>query len=285
MEEFEDYKEKDDVPAMEKSASSATGRSEASPVKDREFVVPGDIIVDSMEYLPGRSCFREGNSIISKRVGMVNLEGRVISVIPFRGIYMPAREDMVIGEVKDVQSNGWVVDINCPYQAYLPLSGVRGYIDSSKTDMSKIYDVGDMIYAKVNMVNASKSVHLSMQDRICRKFLGGRILSVNPAKVPRIIGKRGSMIDMIKNKTGTRIVVGQNGIVWMEGEMEGLVLRIIKIIEDESHKEGLTNKVEKILEEETGGISERTEERKPEESGDYDEFQGYEEKGDTNEEN
>lgn len=216
--------------------------------KERDFVTPGEKIVDSMEFLPGRNCFREGNGIYAKKLGLLFIEGRVLSVIPLNGVYMPSREDMVIGKVTDVQSNGWVIDINCPYQAYLPLSGVRGYIDSSKTDMSKIYDVDEMIYGKVNMVNSSMSVHISMYDRMCRKFSGGRLIKVNPAKVPRVIGKNGSMIDMIKTKTDCRVVVGQNGIIWLEGEKESFVVEIIRFIEDNSHMDGLTNKVEKILE-------------------------------------
>jgi exosome complex component RRP4 len=221
----------------------------------RDFVTPGEKLVDSMEFLPGRNCFRDGNSIYAKKLGLVSVQGRVLSVIALNGVYMPSREDMVIGEVLDVQSNGWVIDIRCPYQAYLPLSGVRGFIDSNKTDMSKIYDVGDMIYGKVNMVNASMSVHISMFDRVCRKFSGGRLISVNPAKVPRIIGKSGSMIDMIKGKTGCRVVVGQNGVVWMEGERESFVIEIIRFIEENSHIEGLTSKIEKMLE--RGAVNEK----------------------------
>jgi len=231
--------------------------------KEREFVLPGDKLVESMEFLPGRNCFREGDGIYSKRVGLVGVEGRVLSVIPLNGIYMPVREDMVIGEIVDVQSNGWVIDIRAPYQAYLPLSGVRGYIDTNKTDITKIYGVGDIIYGKINTVNPSMSVHISMFDRICRKFEGGRVIYVNPAKVPRIIGKSGSMIDMIKRKTGCRIVVGQNGVVWLEGEREDFVIEVIRTIEEKSHIEGLTNEIEKML----GGGVEHGEDRRQETDG------------------
>jgi exosome complex component RRP4 len=222
---------------------------------EREFVTPGEKIVESMEFLPGKNCFRDGNNIYAKKLGLVSVVGRVLSVIPLNGVYMPNREDMVIGEVIDVQSNGWVIDIKCPYQAYLPLSGVRGFIDANKTDISKIYDVGEMIYGKISMVNASMSVHISMFDRICRKFSGGRLISVNPAKVPRIIGKSGSMIDMIKHKTDCRVVVGQNGTIWMEGEKESFVIQVIRYIEENSHIEGLTNKVEKILAKGSVGVA------------------------------
>ncbi len=218
--------------------------------KERDFATPGEKIVESMEFLPGRNCYRDGDSIYAKKAGLLHVSGRVLSVISLNGIYMPQRDDMIIGEVKEVQSNGWVIDVGAPYQAYLPLSGVRGFIDPNKTDMFKIYGIGDMIYGKVKMVSSTCSVHISMYDRMCRTFTGGRVVNVNPAKVPRIIGKAGSMIDMIKRKTGCRIVVGQNGVMWLEGDtpqVEEFVLEVVNTIQKKSHMEGLTNEIEKML--------------------------------------
>jgi len=215
--------------------------------KEREFVVPGDEIISSMDFLPGRNCLREGNSIYAKRLGIVNLDGRVISVIPLTGVYFPRVGDMVIGEVEDVQSNGWVVNINSAHTAYLPLSGVREFIDTSKTDLSRVYGVGEVIYANIMSVVSSNSIHLSMQDPRCRKFRSGRIVRMNPSKIPRLIGRQGSMIMMIKDLTGCRINVGQNGVICIEGEKEDLVIKAIEVIEHESQSEGLTDKISLLL--------------------------------------
>jgi exosome complex component RRP4 len=215
--------------------------------KEREFVVPGDEIISSMDFLPGRNCLREGNSIYAKRLGIVNVDGRVISVIPLTGVYFPRIGDMVIGEVEDVQSNGWVVNINSAHSAYLPLSGVREFIDTSKTDLSRVYGVGEVIYANIMSVVSSNSIHLSMQDPRCRKFRSGRIVRMNPSKIPRLIGRQGSMIMMIKDLTGCRINVGQNGVICIEGEKEDLVIKAIEVIEHESQSEGLTDKISMLL--------------------------------------
>jgi len=214
--------------------------------KEREFVVPGDEIISSMDFLPGRNCLREGNSIYAKRLGIVNLDGRVISVIPLTGVYFPRVGDMVIGEVEDVQSNGWVISINSAHSAYLPLSGVREFIDTSKTDLSRVYGVGEVVYANIMSASGS-SIHLSMQDPRCRKFRSGRIVRMNPSKIPRLIGRQGSMIMMIKDLTGCRINVGQNGVICIEGEKEDLVIKAIEVIEHESQSEGLTDKVSMLL--------------------------------------
>ncbi len=213
---------------------------------DRDFVIPGDEIINSMNYLPGRNCFREGNSIYSKRIGLVSVRGRVISVISLSGVYAPRGGDMVIGRVKDIHSAGWVVDINSIGEAFLPLSGVREFIDTTKTDLSKFYAVGDVIYAKIGHAN-SHTIHLSMQDPRARKFRSGRIVEMNPAKVPRLIGKEGSMINVIKDKSGCRINVGQNGLVWFEGEKEDLVADAIRIVERDAAMDGLTNRVSSML--------------------------------------
>ena len=138
--------------------------------------------------------------------------------------------------------------INSVSVAYLPLSGVREYIDTTKTDLSKFYTVGDVLYGKIEFANPH-TIHVSMQDPRARKFRSGRIVAISPAKVPRLIGREGSMINTIKDKTGCRINVGQNGMVWFEGEREDKVVDAIRLIESEASLDGLTEKVAAMLEE------------------------------------
>lgn len=59
------------------------------------------------------------------------------------------------------------------------------------------------------------------------------------------------MISMIKESTGCRVIIGQNGRVWISGnkpEEELKATRAIMIIEQESHTEGLTDKIKNFLE-------------------------------------
>ncbi len=234
--------------AEEKPAEKAESKAEPALLKkEREFVVPGEKIVKSMDYLPGRNCFREGDSIYAKRLGLVFIDSRVISLIPLNFAYIPKFGDMVIGEVVDIQENGWVVDIDSSCNAYLPLSGVREFIDTTKTRLSRVYAVGDLIYAKVSQVTDPDRVQISMKDMMSRKFRGGRLVSINPAKVPRLIGKQGSMIKLIKDKTGCRISVGQNGPVWLEGGKEDMAIKAIHLVEEESYIDGLTDRVSELL--------------------------------------
>lgn len=214
--------------------------------QDHDFVVPGDKIVTSIEYLPGRNCFRDGESVYSKRLGIVSVENHVLSVVPLAGVYNPMMGDMIIGEVEDVHTSGWFINIDTPNSAYLPLSGVRGFIRSG-TDLAKIYNVGDLIYAKV-ISCTRQGISVSMQDPRARKLFGGKVLNISPVKVPRLIGRQGSMISLIKRKTGCNVIVGQNGVVWIQGEKDTLVTEVVNKIDREAHIEGLTDRVEKFLE-------------------------------------
>jgi exosome complex component RRP4 len=73
----------------------------------------------------------------------------------------------------------------------------------------------------------------------------GRIIDVTPSKVPRLIGRSGSMIAMLKNETNCNIFVGQNGRIWLTGKDKGMDMAVKAIfkIERESHIPGLTDRM------------------------------------------
>ena len=222
-------------------------------VKERQLVVPGDVLAVGIDYLPGKGCFRDGPEIKSKYLGLTKIKDRLISTIPISGIYIPRPGDGIIGIVNDMQSTFWIININSPYDAILQLGeAAKEYVDISKVDISTYYDIGDVIYAKVLNVTKSKSVQLTMNTRRAKKLVGGRLIRITPAKVPRLIGKEGSMIELIKEKTNCNIVVGQNGVVWLKGEKEALATKAILIIEKEAHITGLTDKITKFFEENKG---------------------------------
>lgn len=214
--------------------------------ENRDFVVPGTEIVKSMDYVPGRNCFREGESIVAKRLGLVSIDGRVASVIPLSGIYSPRAGDMVIGRISDIQPSGWIIDVNASFDAYMPLSNVNEFIDTKKQRLDSYYAIGDIIYGKIAMVNGD-SIHVSMQDPRARKLHEGRIIKISSTKVPRLIGKGGSMINLIKQGTNSRIRVGQNGYVCIEEGDVNLAIKAIQIIEEKSHSEGLTEQISGLL--------------------------------------
>ena len=116
--------------------------------------------------------------------------------------------------------------------------------------MSKYFAIGDYVFAEIISISEAGFVKISAKHRPYRKLHSGNVIEVSPTKIPRIIGKQGSMINILKDLSKCEILVGQNGIVWIKGtpEKEALVASAIKLIEKESHKPGLTDKIKQILE-------------------------------------
>ena len=121
------------------------------------------------------------------------------------------------------------------------------FVDTQRTDISRFFDVDNIVFCAVSKVTKNKTIQVSMRDYGCRKLLGGIIIKVTPQKIPRIIGKEGSMIKLIKQKTGCDIITGQNGVVWLRGDNKTKAIEAILTIEKESHTSGLTQKIEKLL--------------------------------------
>ena len=214
-------------------------------VEDKNLVIPGQILADD-EYYPGRGTFKEDGKVCSSLMGLVSLRNKKIRVIPLKSKYVPKKGDVVIGKIDDVRFSMWDVNINSPYSGILPAFEVFG---RDKKELSKVYDVGDVLFLRVIDVDEVKKAKLGLKGRGLGKFKGGIIVDISPTKVPRLIGKKGSMINMIKNKTNCKIVVGQNGLVWVKGDddMEQLTREIIHTIEVEAHTSGLTNKIKNKL--------------------------------------
>jgi exosome complex component RRP4 len=219
-------------------------------VKDKDLVVPGEVLAED-DFHAGRGTFREENKICSSVVGLVSIRNKKISVIPLQSKYIPKRGDVVIGEINDIRFSMWGLDINSPYSGLLPASEVFG---KEKRELEKVFDVGDVLFLRVIDVDEVKKVKLGLKGRGLGKFKGGILIYITPTKVPRLIGKKGSMINMIKDKTHCDIVVGQNGVVWVKGqpEMERIAEKVIKMIEEQAHTSGLTDRVRDLLAELTG---------------------------------
>ena len=214
-------------------------------VENKDLVIPGQVLSDD-EYYSGRGTFKENGKVCSSLLGRVSLRNKKIRVIPLKSKYVPKKGDVVIGKIKDVRFSMWDVDINSPYSGILPAFEVFG---REKKELNRVFDVGDVLFLRVVEVDEIKKAKLGLKGRGMGKFKGGIIVDIAPTKVPRLIGKKGSMINMIKDKTKCKIVVGQNGLVWVKGneDMEQLTREIIHLIEAEAHTSGLTNKIKNKL--------------------------------------
>ena len=216
----------------------------------REIVVPGDLLAEG-DYIAGENTFKEGNRIYASRVGLIEYANKKIQVVALRAFYVPRIGDTVIGKIVEVGVSGWIVDINSPYMALLRASDVleKGF-NPRKDDLTAIYDVGDMIIAKIISYDRTQNPLLTVNERGLGKITRGQIVQITPTKIPRVIGRKGSMINVIKRETGCNIVLGQNGLILVSGrslESERLAVMAIRKIEEEAHTSGLTDRITEML--------------------------------------
>lgn len=219
-------------------------------IKHKDIVVPGESVAEGMDYVPASGTFREGEKIYSDMLGVAHIDGRVIKVVPVSGAYIPKVGDVVIGEVIDVMMSGWRINFDSAYSGVLSVKdGTTSFIPRG-ADLTKYYNIGDYVVCKIINITSQKLVDLTMRGPGLKKIQGGTIIKVNHTKVPRIIGKGGSMINLIKEISGCRVTIGQNGFVWISGEpeMELLVVTTIRKIEKEALSSGLTERIKEFME-------------------------------------
>ena len=184
-------------------------------MEERKIVVPGETIVKGRDFLPGDGTRREDEDIVANKFGLSEISERLVKVIPLSGAYIPRKGNSVIGQIMDITFNGWLIDIGCAGSGFLSLMEVPQYIN--KDEMAEYLNFGDLVQAKIIGVK-SKGIDLTIKIRGLGKLSGGMVTKVNPNKVPRVIGKEGSMVNVIKSKTDCDISVGQNGLVWIHGK-------------------------------------------------------------------
>ena len=77
------------------------------------------------------------------------------------------------------------------------------------------------------------------------------MVEISPSKVARLIGKRGSMIQMIESATRAQITIGQNGLIVIACEDSDGLLRAInavELVEEKAHVADLTDRISEMLE-------------------------------------
>ena len=209
---------------------------------ERTLVLPGEEI-DVHGLQPGPGTYRVDGRTYASVLGLLSRRPPVVRVIPLSGRYIPKPKDVVVGTVTDVQTTFWLLDIGAPRWAPLHMTGTPWKIDVGET--GQYLHVGDTVVVAIENLDPTGRIGVTMLGDDLGKVDGGTVIPLSPAKVPRLIGRGGSMIQMLTQQTGCRIAVGQNGRIWVDGPSEGIirVREAIRLIEEEGQRSGLTERV------------------------------------------
>lgn len=219
-------------------------------VKDWDIVVPGEVLAEG-DYIAGPYVYKEGNKLFATTIGIVESRKGVIRIVPLQGPYTPKVGDVVIGIVIDYLPTAYVLDINSPYKAILQATEVLPpQRNALAEDLSRYLEVGDVVACKIVRFDKYSDIIVSCKGRELGKVTDGKLIKVSPAKIPRLIGRKGSMVNLIKKETGCKIIIGQNGFIWIKGKdsaSEALAERVIRKIDEEAHVSGLTQRIQLML--------------------------------------
>lgn len=213
--------------------------------------MPGEVVGEGSKS--EGSTIKDTGKIISTVKGLYRNSNGISSVIPLNGVYKPKEGDMVVGIVEHDFGGIYALDVGGPYRCILkPRAPGRGGRDQRsrdprpREDEPESYKIGDIVSAKIASVDEVHEAQL-MGPRILD---GGYVIKVKPARVPRIIGKKKSMIEVIRRYTDSRISVGQNGLIWIRDGNVELATKAIKMVEEQAYLSGLTDRMTEYLKQE-----------------------------------
>ena len=217
----------------------------------RKYVIPGDVVTTG-PFRPEQNVTLEGEKIISTAIGISEIYEDSVRVIPLTGKYIPKINDLVIGKVTSHTSLSWELDINSCYVGFLPAQDVFGRDFSAHADeLATKLKSGDLVAARIANFDRTRDPLVTISDRDLGAIDSGDLVKISPSKVPRLIGKRGSMIQMIEMATNAAVTIGQNGWVVVSCETpEGLLKakKAIEMINEKAHVANLTDQVKEMLE-------------------------------------
>ena len=217
----------------------------------KRHVIPGEVIV-SGPYRAEQNTVMEGNNILATTIGLSDVHDGSVRVIPLTGGYYPKDDDLVIGKIISHSAMSWEVDINSCYSGMLPATDVFGRDFSSHSDdLSSKLHKGDLIVTRIVNSDKTRDPLLTISGRELGKIDAGELVYISPSKVARLIGKRGSMIQMIESGTNAQITIGQNGLIVIScDDSDGLVkaIKADELVEEKAHVANLTDQIGEMLE-------------------------------------
>ena len=221
----------------------------------KRHVLPGDFITTAPLRLHGNVVL-DGKRVISTAIGLSDVSTDSVRVIPLTGVYLPKIDDLVIGIIQYISGNSWFADINSCYQGMLLGQDVFGRGSYPTTsEMKERLVKGDIIFARIANSDRQREPLISIADKNLGKIDSGELVKISPTKIPRLIGKHGSMIQTIEASTNATITVGQNGLIVVScDETNGLLkaLTAVRMVDEQAHIVDLTDRVIKMFE--TNGV-------------------------------
>jgi exosome complex component RRP4 len=215
------------------------------------IVLPGDKISDGVVRM--ENAVIEDGKTYATVMGLMDEEKGAF--IPLESVWYPREGDFVIGIIENSKNRVSTVMLNSPFRGLIlpprpsfgrDRGGRGGGYGRGREEPQENLEVGDIVSAFVREVKRESDQIIMILERP-KKLFGGKMVTVRPSKVPRIIGRANTMLRQLETGTKSTILVGLNGVVWLKGGNVTLALKAIAKIQEEAHVGGLTERITKLL--------------------------------------
>lgn len=190
-----------------------------------KVVLPGDDILDihetRKEFLKGLGIYERYNKYISCVLGKVSCINKLVYVESLNGKYVGSLGDLLVGRIKEIVNDRWVVEIGSYYRASLSISQAnvgalsqRIRVHNDVINMSNILEIDDIIACEVQRVSSDGSIMLHTRSTMYGKLENG-ILVIIPQTLVQYQKKH---IFVFPCKV--QIILGMNGWVWISSPMK-----------------------------------------------------------------
>ena len=213
------------------------------------LVHPGERIGAHDGAEAGHGIRRINGEFVAMRMGTLREDGKTMSVDPLSSRYVPRAGDLVVGYVEGMTNNIWFLDIGASFNAILPMSLAPWKVEFGA--VREHLDVGDAVICRVQEVDETHSAVATMKGMGLRKLKSGLLEEIPPHIIPQVIGKGGAMLQSLKSLGQSRMVIGQNGRIWLDGEHDGMrsIRAALEVIRETAHVPGLKERIDALANE------------------------------------
>ena len=198
-----------------------SGNSSADGPQDSQIVVPGDNLGQSGRFEAGHGVLVKNNTLLATKNGKLTIDNNVLNIEPLHTTYTPRPSDLVIGFVEGCTNNIWFIDIGAPFNAILPMS--LGPSKASFGSTRQVLDIGEAILCRVQEVEETHSSVVTMKGMGLRKISTGSIDEIDPHFIRYLSRNNNNLLKEIKEVSDCRIITTDNGRIWIDGEVSGII--------------------------------------------------------------
>ena len=189
---------------------------------EQRLVTPGLAVGSSAGKRAGSGIIAKENDFIATQLGWLRERNNTVSVDPINAAYMPRSGDLVVAVVAEVRNNLWFMDINGSFQGLLPMSLAPWKVEFGAARQHM--DVGNVVLARVQEVDECHNVVLTMKGVGLRRLNQGAVEPVPVQHIDRLRGENNALLQRLRDVCDARIMVGENGRVWIDASLDGIAL-------------------------------------------------------------